>query len=47
MKELKQKLRRKERKVDCLTDLIKKLKDDMYIANDAADLLEQHFSGIS
>ena len=47
MKKLKQKLRRKERKIDCLTDLIKKLKDDMYIANDAADLLELNFSGIS
>ena len=47
IKTLKQKLRRKERKIDCLADLIKKLKDEMHIANDVADLLEQNFSGIS
>ena len=47
VKTLKQKLKRKECKIDSLAGIIKKLKDDQYITTDAAQVLDNNFSGVT
>ncbi|XP_046862795.1 THAP domain-containing protein 2-like [Xenia sp. Carnegie-2017] len=46
IKTLKQKLRRKETKIQSLSSLVKKLEKEKFISSDAASILDNNFSGV-
>ena len=47
VKTLKQKLRRKEQKIETLENLVNSLKEENMISNDVGKIIEQNFSGIT